>query len=195
MEKLQALLPNARVLYSSATGASEPANLAYMTRLGCWGFQDFKDMIRTLNRCACCNPRHGGLLLLGAVVDLQGRGGWRQHTSATHVEHDQAPQPQACSTYSLHVNRALEAFDYICCCREDHQEDGTMYARFGVTELLQDSCRCSSGLGSLELYSMGLKATGTYVSRTLSYSDAEFSIANVAIDPMFMCGSLGLFLE
>lgn len=40
VESLQAELPNARVVYSSATGASEPLNMAYMTRLGLWGGQD-----------------------------------------------------------------------------------------------------------------------------------------------------------
>lgn len=32
IEALQLALPNARVLYSSATGASEPMNMAYMVR-------------------------------------------------------------------------------------------------------------------------------------------------------------------
>ncbi|DBA83686.1 TPA: hypothetical protein ACH3X1_016793 [Trebouxia sp. C0004] len=89
---LQDLLPNARVLYSSATGASEPNNLGYMYRLGAAGFDHMKDMIETLNR---------------------------------------------------------------------------------------------SGLGALELFAMGLKATGSYLSRTLSYDGAEFSIARVEIDPTF----------
>jgi hypothetical protein len=35
--ELQEKLPNARVVYCSATGASEPSNMAYMTRLGLWG--------------------------------------------------------------------------------------------------------------------------------------------------------------
>ncbi|TKR67640.1 hypothetical protein L596_023760 [Steinernema carpocapsae] len=35
--ELQKELPNARVVYASATGASEPRNMAYMTRLGLWG--------------------------------------------------------------------------------------------------------------------------------------------------------------
>ena len=43
-------LPGARVVYCSATGATEPANMAYMGRLGLWGpgtpfpegFMDFK---------------------------------------------------------------------------------------------------------------------------------------------------------
>ncbi len=34
---LQARLPKARVVYSSATGATEVRNMAYMTRLGLWG--------------------------------------------------------------------------------------------------------------------------------------------------------------
>jgi hypothetical protein len=35
--RLQNLLPRARVLYVSATGASDVNNLAYATRLGLWG--------------------------------------------------------------------------------------------------------------------------------------------------------------
>jgi hypothetical protein len=37
---LQNRLPDARVLYVSATGATEPANLAYAVRLGLWGGPD-----------------------------------------------------------------------------------------------------------------------------------------------------------
>jgi predicted RNA methylase len=35
--RLQNLLPRACILYSSATGATDPANLCYATRLGLWG--------------------------------------------------------------------------------------------------------------------------------------------------------------
>jgi hypothetical protein len=35
--ELQNKLPDARVVYCSATGASEPRNMGYMTRLGLWG--------------------------------------------------------------------------------------------------------------------------------------------------------------
>lgn len=35
--ELQKQLPNARVLYCSATGASAPSNMGYMDRLGLWG--------------------------------------------------------------------------------------------------------------------------------------------------------------
>ena len=35
--ELQNQLPKARIIYASATGASEPRNMAYMVRLGLWG--------------------------------------------------------------------------------------------------------------------------------------------------------------
>ena len=37
MIEIQRRLPNARVLYVSATGATESSNLGYMQRLGLWG--------------------------------------------------------------------------------------------------------------------------------------------------------------
>ena len=37
----------------------------------------------------------------------------------------------------------------------------------------------------MELYSMGLKATGCYLARTLSYQGAEFNIARCTLDPVF----------
>lgn len=47
--ELQNKLPKARVVYASATGASEPRNMAYMVRLGIWGvgtpFNTFMDFI------------------------------------------------------------------------------------------------------------------------------------------------------
>ena len=47
--KLQLNLPKARVLYSSATGASEPNNLAYMIRLGTCGFKNMTELVKELN--------------------------------------------------------------------------------------------------------------------------------------------------
>ena len=51
--KLQTALPRARVVYCSATGASEPKHLGYMDRLGLWGgsetpFGDFDDFRRAV---------------------------------------------------------------------------------------------------------------------------------------------------
>lgn len=47
--KLQLNLPKAKVLYSSATGASEPNNLAYMARLGACGFKDMPELVSELS--------------------------------------------------------------------------------------------------------------------------------------------------
>lgn len=47
--KLQLVLPKAQVLYSSATGASEPNNLAYMARLGSCGYKDMSELVKELN--------------------------------------------------------------------------------------------------------------------------------------------------
>eukprot|EP00062_Callorhinchus_milii_P021642 gi/632978584/ref/XP_007905995.1/ PREDICTED: protein strawberry notch homolog 1 isoform X2 [Callorhinchus milii] len=52
--ELQNKLPKARVVYASATGASEPRNMAYMNRLGIWGegtpFKEFNDFIQAVER-------------------------------------------------------------------------------------------------------------------------------------------------
>lgn len=53
--ELQERLPKARVLYCSATGASEPRNMGYMVRLGLWGKgtaypEGFKDFLTALER-------------------------------------------------------------------------------------------------------------------------------------------------
>ncbi|XP_071944970.1 protein strawberry notch homolog 1-like [Antedon mediterranea] len=51
---LQQQLPKARIVYCSATGASEPKNMAYMTRLGLWGkdtpFPEFPSFIQAVER-------------------------------------------------------------------------------------------------------------------------------------------------
>ena len=50
LSALQEQLPDAKILYSSATGASEPRNLAYMSRLGLFGFKDPSEMIELLSK-------------------------------------------------------------------------------------------------------------------------------------------------
>lgn len=48
--EIQRRLPNARVLYVSATGATEAENLCYMTRLGLWGDKTaFPDKLAFVN--------------------------------------------------------------------------------------------------------------------------------------------------
>ncbi|XP_052850859.1 protein strawberry notch homolog 1 [Drosophila gunungcola] len=52
--ELQKLLPNARVVYASATGASEPRNMAYMVRLGLWGpgtaYPEFYEFVNAVEK-------------------------------------------------------------------------------------------------------------------------------------------------
>ncbi|PKU73497.1 hypothetical protein MA16_Dca008061 [Dendrobium catenatum] len=52
--EIQARLPEARVVYCSATGASEPRNMGYMVRLGLWGdgtcFPRFHDFLGALDK-------------------------------------------------------------------------------------------------------------------------------------------------
>ncbi|XP_057698257.1 si:ch73-63e15.2 isoform X4 [Corythoichthys intestinalis] len=51
---LQNKLPRARVVYASATGASEPKNMIYMSRLGIWGegtpFRAFDDFLHAIEK-------------------------------------------------------------------------------------------------------------------------------------------------
>ncbi|XP_006422306.2 protein FORGETTER 1 [Citrus sinensis] len=69
--ELQARLPEARVVYCSATGASEPRNMGYMVRLGLWGagtcFKDFQIFLGALDK--------GGVGALELVaMDMKARG-------------------------------------------------------------------------------------------------------------------------
>lgn len=68
---LQKALPKARVVYASATGATEPRNMGYMTRLGIWGkgtpFEDFPSFVQTVEK------RGVGAMELVAI-DLKMRG-------------------------------------------------------------------------------------------------------------------------
>ncbi|KAK9819870.1 hypothetical protein WJX72_003467 [[Myrmecia] bisecta] len=70
--ELQHKLPNARVVYCSATGASEPRNLGYMERLGLWGpgtpaFSTFNEFLLAVG------SRGVGALELVAM-DMKARG-------------------------------------------------------------------------------------------------------------------------
>ncbi|KAL0725755.1 hypothetical protein Bca4012_040354 [Brassica carinata] len=68
---IQDKIPQARVLYCSATGASEPRNMGYMVRLGLWGagtsFSDFSKFLGALDK--------GGVGALELVaMDMKARG-------------------------------------------------------------------------------------------------------------------------
>ena len=68
---VQRRLPRARVIYVSATGASELAHMSYMDRLGLWGpgtsFKDAGDFIKQIN-----SRGTGGMEMV--AMDMKGRG-------------------------------------------------------------------------------------------------------------------------
>lgn len=68
---LQDALPNARILYVSATGATEVSNLSYATRLGLWGKGTaFRDRADFINRVSA-----GGLSVMEIVArDMKSMG-------------------------------------------------------------------------------------------------------------------------
>ncbi|KAL6561175.1 udp-glycosyltransferase [Orobanche minor] len=71
--EIQARLPQARVIYCSATSASEPRNMGYMVRLGLWGvgtsFLNFRDFLGSMEK--------GGVGALELVaMDMKARYYW-----------------------------------------------------------------------------------------------------------------------
>ncbi|XP_046385917.1 protein strawberry notch [Ischnura elegans] len=92
--ELQNKLPRARVVYASATGASEPKNMAYMTRLGMWGegtpFREFTDFITAVEKRGV-----GAMEIVAMDMKLRGMYIARQlsfHGVAFKV--DEVPLPQ-----------------------------------------------------------------------------------------------------
>ena len=75
--KIQKDIPLARVVYASATGATEVRNTAYMTRLGLWGDGTaFKDFVSFMSRVDA-----GGVGAMEMVArDLKARGAYMART-------------------------------------------------------------------------------------------------------------------
>ncbi|HEX5258973.1 MAG TPA: strawberry notch family protein [Sphingomicrobium sp.] len=118
--RLQHLLPRARVLYASATGASDVNNLAYSTRLGLWGpetaFADRAQFVAAI--------RDGGIAAMELVArDLKALGLYAARAlSFAGVEYDileHSVTPEQVAIYNAyadawaiihaHLDQALEA--------------------------------------------------------------------------------------
>ncbi|KAL3107892.1 hypothetical protein niasHT_019893 [Heterodera trifolii] len=69
--ELQQALPGARIVYASATGATEPRNMAYMSRLGLWGlgltFKTFGEFIHAVE-----NRGVGAMEMVAMDMKLRG---------------------------------------------------------------------------------------------------------------------------
>ena len=70
VKHIQDCLPDAALLYSSATGISEPNNMAYMTRLGTFGFDSLRALIESLKEAGlgaselfACSLKNQGIYL------------------------------------------------------------------------------------------------------------------------------------
>ena len=119
--RLQHALPNARVLYASATGATTVHGLAYASRLGLWGgdataFADRTDFVSAMER--------GGVAAMEIVArDLKAMGLYQARALAYHgveidiLEHALTePQREIWDAYAgafriihQHIHEALEA--------------------------------------------------------------------------------------
>lgn len=117
--ELQEAFPNARVVYASATGATEASNYAYLQRLGLWGkgtaFNDFNDFMQKIS--------NGGLAAMELVArDMKAMGEYMARSISYDdvkydtLQHDLTPmQTEIYNTMSVawqkvlqNVNEALE---------------------------------------------------------------------------------------
>ena len=103
--RLQNLLPRARILYASATGASDVNNLAYATRLGLWGpetaFADRGQFVAAI--------REGGIAAMELVArDLKALGLYAARAlSFAGVEYDvleHALTPEQVAVYDAYAD-------------------------------------------------------------------------------------------
>ena len=70
VKHIQDCLPDAALLYSSATGISEPNNMAYMVRLGTFGFESLRELIERIKEAGlgaselfACSLKNQGIYL------------------------------------------------------------------------------------------------------------------------------------
>lgn len=157
--ELQRRLPNARVLYVSATGATECENLCYMERLGLWGpgtayatKKAFVDMLRSngVRESALCNDHMVQHHLPAAA------GGATPQCAPLHLLRPQVRGSGRCQ----------------------HQGSRPSLTQWRPTshaykESLTDTClpHFPAGwcAGAMELVASELKQSGAYLARTLSY--------------------------
>jgi hypothetical protein len=118
--ELQKRLPDARILYVSATGATEPSNLSYAERLGLWGegtsFADKRNFINAV--------QSGGVAAMELVSrDLKAMGGYLartlsydgvtydrlEHKLSTHQQKAYDTYAQAWQVVLANIQEALEA--------------------------------------------------------------------------------------
>ena len=115
VERLQQDLPNARIVYASATGASEVKHMAYMTRLGLWGagtpWVDFRQLRSFLE-----SKGTGAMELLATELKTRGAylarslsfAGVSFDTVSPAVKDDDCRIYDRCADYWLFLLQTLE---------------------------------------------------------------------------------------
>ena len=125
---MQMEVPGAKVLYSSATGASEPNNLAYMTRLGSCGYSSMTQLVGQLNSWVLSSAHHPLVFLALCKFICM-----RRWNSAKAV-HNIAPNLAYCSgewLWCTYYNPAYLPGDI-------------QFVEIVIVLILQEMCCCSS---------------------------------------------------
>ena len=140
--RLQRALPNARILYVSATGATKLENLSYLERLGLWMTADmpFRSREQFLSQVGM-----GGVAALEAVSrDLKALGMYAARSLSFEgvryevVEHELTPEQEAI------YNQYADAYQII------HQHIGEALA---ATNVLSESGKARNGQAKSSAYS------------------------------------------
>jgi hypothetical protein len=140
--RLQRALPNARILYVSATGATKLENLSYLERLGLWGTADmpFRSREDFLSQVGM-----GGVAALEAVSrDLKALGMYAARSLSFEgvryeiVEHELTPEQEAI------YDQYADAYQIV------HQHIGEALA---ATNVLSESGKARNGQAKSSAYS------------------------------------------
>lgn len=122
--ELQRNLPDARVVYLSATGATQVKDMAYMERLGLWGpgtyFKDFQAIEATLYQHASGADGAAGALEMFAV-QLKSSGAYVArslglrgvdfHLEVAKLSEEQTKLYDACANFWIDIWRELKEFE------------------------------------------------------------------------------------
>uniref|UniRef100_A0A2I3GHQ2 Protein strawberry notch homolog 2 n=1 Tax=Nomascus leucogenys TaxID=61853 RepID=A0A2I3GHQ2_NOMLE len=170
---LQNKLPLARVVYASATGASEPRNMIYMNRLGIWGegtpFRNFEEFLHAIEKRGV-----GAMEIVAMDMKVSGMYIARQLSfSGVTFRIEEIPLAPA---FERVYNRAallvsLALFKYLCIAAKVHR-----LVELAREELARDKCVV-----------IGLQSTGEARTReVLGENDGHLNCFVSAAEGVFL---------
>ncbi|XP_031638010.1 protein strawberry notch-like [Contarinia nasturtii] len=135
VEELQERLPNARVVYASATGASEPRNMAYMNRLGLWGdgtpFRNFALFLTTIEKRGV-----GAMEVVAMDMKLRGMYIARQLSfkgvtfKIEEIPFDEASERTYNDSVALWIEASKNIVEAIALMKVDRKQSKVIWAQF-----------------------------------------------------------------